>query len=180
VCGEIVYDQVITLPPDLDPPILYPRRALNVACDKEPPKTPPKAVDCSGVNPATYEDGQSVPGPNCTFDNTLSSKVRTWTVTDSCGNSASINQTIHFKDKAPPLIQNCPADDTVSCHETIVMPAPPNATDACGPVTSDFDCCLDGNVITRNWTFTDLCGKESLCTQRVTITCPPKPPAAVP
>jgi hypothetical protein len=95
-------------------------------------------------------------------------------VTDACGNLASINQTIKVKDTAPPTIENCPADETRLCDEDITVPPAPNATDDCGILRRDFECCIDNNVITRNWTFTDRCGKETLCTQKVSIVCPTK------
>jgi hypothetical protein len=107
--------------------------------------------------------------------------VRTWTVTDTCGNSASVPQTINFMDNAPPTFVGCPESETVSCDETITMPAAPTAADDCGsePPAVVFDCCVGNNVITRHWHATDTCGKVNDCTQKVTIECIQAQPGVV-
>ncbi|MDX1685026.1 MAG: SdrD B-like domain-containing protein [Saprospiraceae bacterium] len=115
---------------------------------------------------------------------------RTWTATDSCGNSSTCLQTIMVQDTADPDIV-CPSDTTVDCTEDA---SPGNlgmatATDNCTDVVTDITwndtiidgSCADNYTIERTWTATDSCGNSSTCLQTImvqdttdpTITCPP-------
>ena len=86
---------------------------------------------CSGLAPAiTYSDAVSGTMP-CD-----ASVLRTWSVTDECGNLHTCVQTITVMDNIPPVI-NCPEDLTVNtnpgqCYYTGVLPQP-TATDNCNP-----------------------------------------------
>src|SRR5688500_19253955 len=58
--------------------------------------------------------------------------VRTWTVTDQCGNTATHTQTITVTDTEAPTFDNAPADVTVDCESIPAVPAV-TATDNCDP-----------------------------------------------
>jgi formylglycine-generating enzyme required for sulfatase activity len=136
---------------------------------------------CPGTIDITHVDGGTGP-PAC---GTLS---RTWTATDSCGNSASCMQTITVGDLSAPIV-DCPPDATVNCQDnsSSVSTGMATVTDNCGVATfteSDSvvaSSCPLGEHITRTWTATDDCGNTSNCSQVVTIadheapviSCPP-------
>jgi hypothetical protein len=44
--------------------------------------------------------------------------TRTWTATDSCGNSSTASQTINVQDKTAPVIAALPATSTIDCPAT--------------------------------------------------------------
>jgi len=86
---------------------------------------------CSGVTPSiTYSDVVNGIMP-CD-----ASIIRTWSVTDECGQTHTCVQTILVQDNVPPTI-NCPQDLTVNtnpgqCYYTGSVPQP-TATDNCNP-----------------------------------------------
>ncbi|NNL91310.1 MAG: HYR domain-containing protein, partial [Saprospiraceae bacterium] len=109
--------------------------------------------------------------------------TRTWTATDSCGNSSSCVQTINVEDLTSPII-TCPSDVTFSCEESTLPSATgvATATDNCSGIvitssdssTQDTDGiagnCDDYNYeITRTWTATDSCGNSSICVQIINV-----------
>ncbi len=161
--------------------------------DNTPP-VPPTApenltVQCSGNIPVAEElyaqdnDGNQILGVltevvtpgSCVNNYTL---FRTWTFTDECGNSASINQTITVNDNIAPEL-NIPADVSVECD---AVPAQPvigediTATDNCdndveitfSEVRTDGDC-DNSYTLTRTWTATDNCGNSSSESQVITV-----------
>src|SRR5690606_30180814 len=114
--------------------------------DNIPPADPIKiptdmTVDCIENVPGTFELSITV---NCvevltaigvdTFHNTAdcnneATVVRTWTFTDSCGNSNSITQVFYINDNIAPVFNTeTPEDVTVSC-DAIPEPAVMTAVD---------------------------------------------------
>src|SRR5205085_1722186 len=113
--------------------------------------------------------------------------VRTWTATDTCGNSSSCNQVIIVRDTTPPVI-TCPRDKVLECpaDTSVAANGSATATDTCNDVTiasNDVrtNGCRNTYGIVRTWTATDTCGNSSSCKQVITvidstppvITCPP-------
>jgi hypothetical protein len=101
------------------------------------------------------------------------SVTRTWTATDSCGNSSTASQTINVQDKTAPVIAAY-RDSTIDCPATPVF-AVATATDACGSaftltsadVTTNGSCAGSYSV-TRTWTATDSCGNSSQLHKQLT------------
>ncbi|MEE8575872.1 MAG: HYR domain-containing protein, partial [candidate division Zixibacteria bacterium] len=97
--------------------------------------------------------------------------VRTWTVTDNSGNSASCEQDIQTGDTQPPVI-TCPSNTTVACFGDI---APENtesatATDDCGTIASiTYTDLIYRDTVYRTWTEFDAVGKQAQCLQTITI-----------
>jgi len=107
---------------------------------------------------------------------------RTWTVTDSCGNSASDVQTVVYEDVTPPTIE-CGQDVFAACESTSsdrvteLNNFPPTTSDACGQVS------LTGPVLQQkvnekcegaydeiyHWTATDASGLVASCEQTVNV-----------
>ncbi len=189
--GSAVPLTLADLPPlliDSTPPVLSdcPTDNPTVECYADvPDPAPVTALDnCDGVIAAQLDEEESNPGSNC--DNVI---TRTWTATDSCGNSTSCTQTITVDDITAPVLSGCPTDNpTVQCYADVPAPAIVTALDNCDgaiPVQFDEEESNPGsncnNVITRTWTATDSCGSSSSCTQTITmndttppvVTCPP-------
>lgn len=121
--------------------------------------------NCVPVN-VTYSDSVT-PGANCSADHIVSKIIRTWTVTDGCGQSATCDQTITVVDMTPPMI-SIPSGGDYGCNPTNI---PTDLTIKSGTVVSDCsyvtvdvshvdsgDC-----TITRTFTVTatDSCGNST-------------------
>ncbi|WP_339614123.1 Ig-like domain-containing protein, partial [uncultured Winogradskyella sp.] len=115
------------------------------------------------------------------IDNCPITVLRTFTVNDNCGNSASASQTIIVQDTTPPTI-TAPTDITIECteDETSASTGLATGTDSCGSVTiTQTDAvteeCGNTKTIIRTWTATDDCGNTATDTQRIIVedTTPP-------
>ena len=102
--------------------------------------------------------------------------IRTWTFTDTCGNSASVFQTINVNDNIAPTAPQSPASITVACAANVPPAMVLTANDNCGDVitgvTTDnlvAGSCANAFVITRTWTFTDACGNASSVSQTINV-----------
>jgi len=101
---------------------------------------------------------------DCPYDYSI---TRTWTATDTCGNSSMASQTITVEDSEAPML-TCADDDTITC-EAVLMFTPPTATDNCDPDpqidTVSFDSTAGPGqgewTYTMCWTATDTCGNVS-------------------
>jgi hypothetical protein len=101
--------------------------------------------------------------------------TRTWTSTDSCGNTATASQTLHVEDTIAPVLHGVPEDDDVECDS---VPEPPTVTaiDDCDESPSvDFSeirtngDCIYQYILTRTWTATDACGNFDTATQIIHV-----------
>ncbi len=103
------------------------------------------------------------------------SVTRTWTATDSCGNTSTASQTINVIDNVAPVISELPTATTIIC------PAIPNfatatATDLCSEnITLTFldattnGTCSGSYSVTRTWTAIDSCGNTSSASQTINV-----------
>jgi hypothetical protein len=112
--------------------------------------------------------------------------TRTYIITDACGNSASVNQTINVDDNTAPVITGTLAPITIEGCTTADAPAPLTTvaaletagltiTDACtadasltvsSSQTSTGTCPL---VITRTYIITDACGNSASVNQTINV-----------
>jgi len=100
--------------------------------------------------------------------------IRTWTVTDACGNSASASQIITLSDDAPPTFNGTPANFDWPCDQP--LPAAPivTANDDCSTAAVTLNVlpgpgtCAGQGVI-REWTATDECGNDATLRQTITL-----------
>ncbi|WP_168797579.1 T9SS type A sorting domain-containing protein [Neolewinella litorea] len=157
---------------------------LNLACASDvPPPVNLTAIDnCSGeltVGPSTV----IVPGA-CLNDFTM---VRTWTFSDTCGNTSSVSQTITVLDTLAPVPQSAPADLNLACASDVPPPVNLTAIDNCsgeltvGPSTVIVPgACINDFTMVRTWTFSDTCGNTSSVSQTISVldTLAPVPQAA--
>ena len=102
--------------------------------------------------------------------------TRTWTATDSCGNSSNASQTINVEDKSGPItttIYN--STITANCD---AIPVQPELvfTDTCSSINSTIytetinNQTADSYVINRKWVVSDSCNNSSEFVQTVNVT----------
>ncbi|MCC6461659.1 MAG: gliding motility-associated C-terminal domain-containing protein [Saprospiraceae bacterium] len=103
--------------------------------------------------------------------------VRTFTVTDDCGNSRTSQQTIQVLDNIPPDFSGF-SDTTFICMVPLPLTPAPAATDLCtgiasAPVlTNDIITggpCSDSYTRTLSWSSTDLCGNTGYFSQDIIV-----------
>ena len=104
--------------------------------------------------------------------------LRTWIVTDYCGNMATATQTVTISDTEVPTISGIDATISLTCADELSTPQVPVLTDNCTPADDlnvDFSEVLSDNdgtncfVLTRTWVVTDYCGNLASATQVVTV-----------
>ncbi|HXG64022.1 MAG TPA: HYR domain-containing protein [Blastocatellia bacterium] len=171
--SPIVCEKTISVVDNVAPVLSgCPSPTASFQCFSQVPDPPTvTAVDnCLGTVPVTFTQTQTNPGSSC--NNVI---TRTWTATDSCGNTATCTQTITVNDTTLPQI-TCPPNTTVECGASTDPAATGTATaeDNCGPVDiSHSDAfapgCGNTGVITRTWTAEDACGNKATCVQTITI-----------
>ena len=142
---------------------------ITVECigDVPPPFALGYTDNCDA--PGTVTSADSAPAGTCPAIIT-----RTWTFTDACGNTATATQTITIDDQTAPVFAAAPVDITVECIGDVPPPFALGYTDNCDPAgtVTSTDSAPVGTcpaVITRTWTFTDLCGNTATATQTITI-----------
>ncbi|HQX03939.1 MAG TPA: hypothetical protein PKZ44_07460, partial [Flavobacterium sp.] len=155
--------------------------------------------------PAVPEFAQAIASDECGSEFSLSfndittsgscagsySITRTWTATDTCGNSSTATQIINVEDNTIPVLVNQGADTTISCPSTPTFTAP-TVSDTCdsAPVISFTDttiagACLGTSIVTRTWIATDACGNvsnpvsQTITVQDITAPVTPEAPAAL-
>lgn len=151
-------------------PVMDPAPAdITVSCYADvPPMTSLNWTDnCMGAGVAQGVEVSS--GTTC--PETL---TRTWTVTDTCGNTTTETQIITIHDQQAPFIDPAPASVNVSCYADVPAMVPLNWSDNCdgsgvlnGTEVSDGLSCPE--TITRTWTYTDGCGNTSTETQVIVV-----------
>ncbi|MBK6929473.1 MAG: HYR domain-containing protein [Saprospirales bacterium] len=147
------------------------------SCAADVPAVPAQtAFDNCGA-PVDVEFNESIQTGTCPNKFTL---TRTWTAEDDCGNSTVRIQVITVNDDVAPVV-TCPANATAQCSvdEVAVYDniaefglAGGTATDNCGLNAGQFGLVnqtQNGNVYTRIYRVTDLCGNAATCAQTITV-----------
>jgi gliding motility-associated-like protein len=193
-CGNVAdpVTQVILYRKDTTKPVITLSPAGTVPCNPTPSQisgafgNATVTDNCSAGLTATGTLGAET-GSGCTF-----SVTKSWTVTDSCGNTGTASQTLTFtRDTQAPIITLTPAG-TLACNPTAVQIngafGTASVTDNCsaGLVATGTLGAETGSgcsfSITKTWTVTDACGNTGTASQTInysrdtikpTITCPP-------
>ncbi|MGK0363014.1 MAG: gliding motility-associated-like protein [Saprospiraceae bacterium] len=170
-CGNTTtVQQTITILDDTAPVLAGIPNDVTVACDSIPtPANVSVNDDCDEDIEVVFTENET--GTSCENRQI----VRTWSVTDDCGNSVSDTQVITVEDNNAPVLSGVPADITIECGAT---PAVPNviANDNCDDdVQVSFEETIIGNTcneqqIIRIWTAIDDCGNVSTGAQTITLT----------
>ena len=100
--------------------------------------------------------------------------IRTWSYTDACNNTTTVNQTITIEDTITPVMDAAPSDVTLECTAGVPAISSLGWIDNCtgsgtvtGTDTSDGGTCPE--IITRTWTYADDCGNTASVSQTITI-----------
>lgn len=147
---------------------------ISVSCDAVPePQVLTGSDSCSNEVTITVNDVISEDESECAGQYTL---LRTWTITDSCGNDQSYTQTISVYDNtAPTLVTELITNQDVLCSD---IPAVPQLEfiDNCSGVNPNIiynetstTISIYQYVIVREWTVSDNCGNEATFTQTINV-----------
>jgi large repetitive protein len=171
-CGNsTTLSQTITVQDTTAPVITVPADE-TVECDSVPEIGLASATDNCDEQPLVeYVDEKRVDG-DCENSYEL---IRTWSATDSCGNTVTGSQTITVIDTTAPEL-TVPADETVEC-DSIPEVGEASATDNCdenpsveyaGESRVDGEC-PNSYTLFRVWIATDDCGNQVSRTQEITV-----------
>ena len=165
-CGNSTSVSAMLSVSDTTPPVAMDApEDMTVACDMIPPAPEVTFEDACSTVSVTYEE---ITGEGCPYTIT-----RTWTATDGCNNTSTVQQTLTVVDEEAPLLIGVPDDVVIGCGEE-PAPAVVIALDNCDPnvsvslnaTTEDGDC---GVVLTRTWSAEDNCGNLVTATQVVSF-----------
>jgi len=126
--------------------------------------------DCSELSDISFTDLAGSGG--CMSPS--SSVVRFFTVTDACGNSSSLEQTIQFIDTVAPIFTYFPSDASVDCSISIPNDFP-LISDVCSSVELQYSIDTISSLTSNDldlsilWTATDGCGNITSSTQNITV-----------
>jgi hypothetical protein len=129
--------------------------------------------DCSDVGEISFEQ-EIVMGKGsakCSY-----SIVRTWTVSDACGNTAMAQQVITVEDTQAPVFECEGYDIKVACGDVPALEECKVKDNCDGDLDETFNetstTQLNGNVLhVRTWTATDDCGNTAVLEQRILEAC---------
>ena len=147
---------------------------ISVSCDAIPVPQELTGFDsCSNQITITTNDDIVENEGNCIGQFTI---LRTWTITDSCGNDLTHTQTISVYDNtAPTLVTPLSTEVDAICSE---IPPKPNLefTDNCSGVDSNIiytetttTISIYQYVIVRNWIVSDNCGNDANFYQTINV-----------
>jgi gliding motility-associated-like protein len=123
--------------------------------------------DCSGIMTFS-DDAPSV------FVEPCSTLTVTFMITDDCGLSTLWQSSYTTYDTIAPIIQEAPADITVTC-DAIPAPASISATDNCNSITPILTqdtipgSCDNEYTLVRTWVAADPCGNADTTEQMITV-----------
>ena len=159
--------QVITIQ-DITPPSITCPADVRFECSIQDAGQPTVSDNCTLNLSPTMSDDEDL--SECGTGTIL----RTWSVADCAGQSASCLQTIEIYDETAPVLI-CPANVSISCEVSFV-PADPIVTDNCdaNPTVTqkqigEFDGCSGTGTVIFRYIATDACGNQDSCDQMVTI-----------
>lgn len=169
-CGnEATATQSIIVIDNTAPTFVNAPANVEVECSAIPVAPVVTATDECSVDPIVATLQETInPVSACVYQ-----IVRTWTVSDACGNMNQAVQTITVTDSTAPTFDNAPESTSVSCGEIPAVPVV-TASDACDAMVDVqfFEMPMGSGcnfVINRVWVATDDCGNTSVHTQVITV-----------
>ena len=179
-CGnELVWTSTYTTIDTIRPELVGIPNDTTVSCADGLPVPPDVTVidNCNDLLvPTLTESSNQIVDGTC---NEIEYQVtRTWTVADSCGNSAQASQIITIIDETPPDFTP-PANITIACDadetDLNLTGNVTNIMDDCGGEVDIFfvdqkilGSCPNDTIINRTWQATDLCGNGITRVQIIT------------
>lgn len=181
-CGNVkTCTQLITIV-DRTPPVVICPRDTIIDCgfyNNPDALGYPTGIDnCTAAEDLVLDYDDDLSGlTGCTNTGVI---LRTWFMTDACGNVGTCVQTITVADTTAPVIK-CPANVVINCEDatTPQVLGRATATDYCTAslfidITYQDDLSQSGNCngsgyIYRTWKAVDDCGNEATCVQTIEI-----------
>ena len=155
--------QTITLVDNTPPTLIYVAGDVTIACNEEVPE--PDHASADNCGDTDLDITETIQQGSCINNYTI---VRTYVVSDECGNSVSATQSITVRDLNLPEFAASNEDSLVyPCTEEVPL-IQPVVSDSCSDVTLTFrDSVLASGscpplVMVRTWTARDLCGNTAL------------------
>jgi hypothetical protein len=181
-CGNVrTCTQLITVVDRTAPIIVCPRDTLIDCGFYNNPDAlgyPTGTDNCSSADELVLDYDDDLSGlTGCTNTGII---LRTWYMTDACGNTGSCVQRITVADTTAPVIV-CPADVVINCQDSTSpqIHGKATATDYCTAslfidITYEDDMseagqCNGSGYIYRTWKATDDCGNVATCIQTIEI-----------
>ena len=152
--------------------VVTPPTDYNLSCEETVPGVGVVATTTCAGGLINVVDSEVVTQMGCSGSFTI---VRTYVVSDECGNTETVTQTIVVEDNTAPVFTFVPESGDVGCEALNNGFGTAEASDACGNVIMTFEdssetstCDADFNI-TRTWTATDECGNVATATQVLTV-----------
>jgi hypothetical protein len=175
-CGNsTTISQLINIVDETAPvPGFTPPTVLNLSCgDDVPAYFIGWSDNCSDVDST---QASSISLQEC-VDGVYQTIARSWTGTDACGNSTTLNQTINFIDEEAPEFDSMPADIAdITCEDALPVQETLTATDNCsgGAVVTELEPVFEADVcagylVTYRWQATDNCGNSEMVTKSFNV-----------
>ena len=170
-CGNAaVATQLVTVADSSAPTLGAAPADVTVECDAVPaPATLGVQDNCDDTVEIAFEESRT--DGSCTNSYTL---TRTWTATDTCGNSTSATQVLTVEDTTDPVLVGVPTNTSAKC-DAVPAPATVSATDNCSDglqVTfNETEIDQDGGTyqLIRSWTAVDSCNNSVTATQTINV-----------
>ena len=169
-CGNTTSSQqVISIADDIAPILTGVPDDITIQCNDLPTAANVSATDdCDSDLEVIFTENTL--GNNCSNYQI----IRTWTVTDDCGNITTGQQIITTSDDEAPNLIGVPSDITVECDAIPTVPIV-TASDNCDEEVNVLftenetgGSCQDRRII-RTWTAMDDCGNTVSLSQRITV-----------
>jgi hypothetical protein len=170
-CGNSTEASVdVTLTDNEAPVVTSGPQSGEFECDDVPTAESANLEYSDNCGSVEVSFNESMEEGSCSGNYTI---LRTWTLTDDCGNESEYVWTLTIVDTTAPSIIGVPADITINCGDEI-SEAVVVATDNCDPNASvtlsantvQLEC---GFLFIRTWTAVDACGNESSAQQTITV-----------
>ncbi len=204
-CGNTVNVTHTVTAIDNTPPTASNPAPTSVQCIADIPAPDPLVVTTEADNcttpTVTVLSNTNNGGAGCAASPYIATRI--YRVTDACGNTVNVTQTITAIDNTAPVIVTCATTRTIQGCNTTVITTPPfsattatssesvfesspnsgNTSDNCGISTVNYIDVASGScpiVVTRRWTVSDACGNTATCNQTINITDTTPPTASNP
>ncbi|WP_235293610.1 T9SS type A sorting domain-containing protein [Portibacter lacus] len=185
-CGNMdVQEQIITVQDTTRPVIITCNPSITISCDDDPNPSftgmPTASDNCTLPEDLAITFMDSSEGGTCSGDDPI---IRTWTISDACGNSVECTQSIVIQDVEKPSF-TVPSNITINCEVEPIISITGDVTDAadnCALLSIEFmdvnqeePGCNNTRIIERTWIALDICGNDSIAIQLITVqdTTPP-------
>ncbi|MDD3875275.1 MAG: GEVED domain-containing protein, partial [Bacteroidales bacterium] len=185
-CGNAInVEQTITVIDDVDPTASNPAPITGIKCIANVPVpdisvVTDEADNCGAAPTVAFVSDANNGGTGCAADPYI--VTRTYSVTDACGNSINVEQTITVIDDVDPTASNPAAITGIKCISAVPAPDITVVTDEadnCGAAptvafVSDANnggtgCATDPYIVTRTYSVTDACGNSIKVEQTITV-----------